>query len=78
MEEAILSEDNHVCAGDLLIIHVKLSISGSDLPALEMGSRCNYRSLGGKYVHGQCFHLNVLGLLLSEFTGRESLEWDML
>lgn len=46
VEEAILSEDNHVCAGDLLIIYVKWATSGSDIPVLERGS----------------FHLNLLSV----------------
>lgn len=75
-----MSEDNHVCAGDLLIIYVKRATSGSDFPALERGSRRISRSLEEKkkYVHEQCFHLNLLCLLVSEFTGRESLDRDML
>lgn len=64
---------------DLLVIDVKWATSGSDFPALESGSRCNYRSLEGyKCVHEQCFHLNLLCLLVSEFTGRESLDRDTL
>lgn len=54
VEEAILSEDNHVCTGDLLIIYVKWATSGSDFPVLERGS----------------FHLNLLSLLAgSHLTG---------
>lgn len=44
VEEAILSEDNHVGAGDLLIKDVKRTTGGSDFPALERESRRNYRS----------------------------------
>lgn len=83
MEEAILSEDDHVRADDLSIIYVKRATSGSDLPALERGSRRIYRSpqkekKKKKYVHEKCFHLNLLFLLVSEITGRESLDRDML
>lgn len=69
-----MSEDNHVCAGDLLT--VKFDTSGSDIPRIGEGEQKTKKKK--KNVHEQCFHLNLLCLLVSEFTGRESLEWDML
>lgn len=55
-----MTEDNHVCAGDLLIIYVKRATSWSDFPALERGEQAQLRSLEEKKknMHEQCFQLN--------------------
>lgn len=83
MEEAILSEDNHVRAGDLSIIFVKMGYKWVWSPRIGEGEQAYLqvplkKEEKKKYVHENSFHLNLLFVLVSEITGRESLDRDML